>query len=96
MKFSVLLAMTCLAGCSGATTEFVGSTGISIELNGSSYTVYRKDDQVEVVRTGFVWKPNIMSVADESVYAIEEVTGCRVADSSLIGDAAVQRARISC
>ena len=96
MKYAIVLILMCLTACSGPTVAFMGAQGTSIDVNGSTYTIYRKDNRIESVRTGPDWRPNLISVAADSIYAIESVTGCKVADGTFDGDAAVQRARVRC
>jgi len=67
-----------------------------ISVNGSRFTIFRKDDRVEVYRTSAAVLPRRSQVFADAGQAIRETTGCDVVQGSLTGDVALMKAELDC
>ncbi len=65
-------------------------------VEGSTFSVHRRENWVEVYRTSFEPLPRIPVILGRARIAIEETTRCKVVEGSLSGDQAIQRAKIDC
>lgn len=96
-NISVLLILAFLsAACSGPGVQMMGVSGQEVTVEGSVFTVYVKGNAAEAVRTSFEFPARIGIVFPRARIAIEQVSGCRIPDGNLHGDAALIRARIVC
>ncbi|WP_194094181.1 hypothetical protein [Marivivens aquimaris] len=93
--FLILIVVT-LASCSGSTLPYSGIEPVEVALDGSTFHVYRKGEDVEVVRTGASGIWSLQQVAGLTAQAVYLTTNCRIAEGTLSGDAAVQHARLNC
>ncbi|WP_423988299.1 hypothetical protein [Halocynthiibacter sp.] len=84
------------AACSGPGVRMMGVSGQEVTVEGSLFTVYIKGNAAEAVRTSFEFPARISTVFPRARIAIEQVSGCRIPDGNLHGDAALIRARIVC
>lgn len=94
MRYAVLFLL--LAACSGPSLAFRNAETQAVEVGGSTFTVHRLGDRVEVHRTGFEWLPSKAGVFRRSVTAIRLTTGCGIAAGTLEGDQSIQRAELVC
>ncbi len=98
MRFGVpaVSAMVLLAACASPSVQYLGSEGVPVDVGASRYTVFRKGDNVQVIRTNPVLLPNRNQVFTEAALAIHRATGCDVRRNSLTGDQAVINAQLDC
>lgn len=89
-----LMCIIGVGGCSAPTYRYLGQEAQTVTRGDLDFTVRRKEDSVEVVRTGFVYKPQQVDIAVAMRSAAEEVTGCTMKDGSFSGDVAVGEFKI--
>ncbi|MDE9451445.1 hypothetical protein J3R80_13305 [Aliiroseovarius sp. Z3] len=65
-------------------------------VEGSTFSIHRRENWVEVYRTSFEALPRIPVILARAEIAIEQATGCKVVEGSLSGDQTIQRAEIDC
>lgn len=94
---AILFALSLpLAGCDSPSPRFAGAERHEVRVGGSTFTVFRKDDEVEVYRTSMEVLPRLSVVLANAQTAIVQGTGCAVREGSLTGDPALIRARLNC
>jgi len=85
-----------LAACDSPSPRMMSGERQEVAISGSTFTVYRKGTEVEVYRTSPEMLPRLSEVFAKAEQAIRQTTGCAVKDGSLVGDAALIRARLDC
>lgn len=97
MKSLSLLALVCLiAGCSSPTLGFFGAEFREVQMNGLTFSIFRKEDSVQVIRTGFATFQQQRQMRQMFVEVVESTTNCAVILSSMSGDVAVFNADVAC
>ena len=102
MKLVKIIAITgcgaLLTACDSPSPHFMPSdTSVKkVTVEGSTFSVHRRENWVEVYRTSFEALPRIPIILARSHTAIEQATACKVVEGSLSGDQAIQRAEIDC
>lgn len=93
----ILPLLLCLAACGAQPTPALfGGTRTDVVRDGRSYTVWQKDNLVEVIRLGWAAPGEHAAIRETMIALIPEVTGCRPLASSLRGDSGEMRARLTC
>ncbi len=94
----LLLALAlALAACGAQPTPLMfGAERTQVQRDGRSYVVFRKDRAVEVIRLGWASPGEHQGIRATMIALVPEVTGCRLTESSLVGDSGEMRCRISC
>ena len=59
-------------------------------------TIWQNGEMVEIYRTSPEALPRLSEVMAKAATAVEQVTGCRVREGSLVGDAALMKATLDC
>ena len=95
MKAVILLIFLAACGASPA-TEFFGATRTDITVNGRDYTVYQKDERVEVIRLGYAKRGEQQEIRATMIEIIPQVTGCKLRENTLQGDSGEMRGSLSC
>ena len=95
LPFSLAL-VGALAACASPSPRMMSGERHDIEIAGTAFTVFRKGDEVEVYRTTPELLPRMSEVFAKAEQAIRQTTGCAVEDGSLVGDAALMKARLNC
>lgn len=85
-----------LAACDTGGLGFQNAPAQHVTIDGSDFTVRRRDNEVEVLRTNSEWAVRRTGMAQKMVAAIEATTGCTIAKNSLNGDQVMARARLAC
>ncbi len=87
-----------VAACDSPSPQFMSSdTSVKkVTVEGSTFSIHRRENWVEVYRTSFEALPRIPVILSRAKIAIEQATGCQVVEGSLSGDQAIQRAEIDC
>lgn len=85
-----------LGACDSPSVAFMGATKTIVVIENSTFSVHRRDDQVEVYRTSFEMLPVREQVLRRAALAIEQATGCAVKNGSLAGDQALIKASLAC
>ncbi len=95
MKHMILLLV--LAACGAQPTPLMfGAERTQVVRDGRTYVVFKKDRAVEVIRLGWASPGEHQGIRAEMIALIPEVTGCKLTESSLVGDSGEMRGRISC
>ncbi|MCI2399755.1 hypothetical protein [Aliiroseovarius subalbicans] len=92
----LVTTLTALAGCDSPGVAFMGSEKIEVEVEGSTFSVHRRENRVEVYRTSRELLPKLGVIMGRSKIAIEQATQCKVRDGTMTGDHAIQRASLNC
>lgn len=95
---TLLTLMTFIAACDSPSPQFMSAdTSVrKVTVEGSTFSVHRRENWVEVYRTSFEALPRIPVILARAKIAIEQATNCNVVEGSLSGDQAIQRAEIDC
>ncbi|AZL60098.1 hypothetical protein EI545_15425 [Tabrizicola piscis] len=99
MKHAITLAVAAvtLAACGASPApEFFGATRTDITVNGREYTVFQKDERVEVIRLGHARRGEHQEIRATMIELIPKVTGCKLRDASLQGDSGEMRGSLQC
>ncbi|MEF3048811.1 hypothetical protein [Pseudotabrizicola sp. L79] len=64
--------------------------------DGRAYTVFQKEERVEVIRLGYARRGEHEAIRATMIALIPDVTGCKLVESSLQGDSGEMRGRLSC
>ncbi|WP_421702542.1 hypothetical protein [Aliiroseovarius sp.] len=89
----ILLALT---ACDSPTPGMARGEKTEVTIDGSRFSVYRRDDRVEVIRTSREWLPDRTEYRAKAQMAIRQATGCKVRGNSFDGDQAMAKARLNC
>jgi hypothetical protein len=96
-----VLSLLFLAAC-GATPapDMFGATRTEVTRGGLTFVVFQQGSEVEVVRMGYLRRPERSPVPALMAEAAEEATGCRVIANSMTtkipGDTGVARFALDC
>lgn len=91
------LALLVLLGCDSPSVAVQDVAATRLTLGGHVFSVRVEGAYVEAIRVNPVWPPpSAASVTALAVEAMERVSGCTVKPKSVKGDAAIQKARLSC
>lgn len=93
---AILAFAASLAGCASPSPRMMSGDRHEIVIAGTAFTVFRKGDEVEVYRTSPQMLPSRSEVFAKAEKAIRRATGCAVQDGSLVGDAALMKAKVTC
>jgi hypothetical protein len=99
MKHALTLAVAAitLAACGASPApEFFGATRTDITVNGRDYTVFQKDERVEVIRLGHARRGEHQEIRATMIELIPKVTGCKLREASLQGDSGEMRGSLQC
>jgi hypothetical protein len=92
-----LIPLIFLAACGASPApEFMGGTRSDVTVNGRDYTIFQKDERVEVIRLGYAKRGEHQEIRATMIELIPEVTGCRLRESTLEGDSGEMRGSLSC
>ena len=95
-KFLPMLLLGALAACDSPSVTFMGTQKTIVEIDGTRFSVHRREDRVEVYRTSFEVLPKRAEVFAKAEMAIEQATGCKLRKGTLEGDQALLTARLAC
>lgn len=91
--------LICLAALGACNTPPLGYAGIDperVSIGKSTFDVRLKDGQAQAIRINSEFAPNLNYVAPRARAAMEQVSGCKVADGSMVGDSIVISADLDC
>lgn len=92
-----LIPLIFLAACGAQPTPLMfGAERTEITRNGRHYVVFKKEKTVEIIRLGYAQRAEFPGIRADMVALIPEVTGCRLVEATLQGDAGEMRGRINC
>ena len=96
MRPIVLCLMLLLAACDSPAPRFMGAERFEVSRDGRNYVLYRKGNEVEVIRMGYARRKEHREIHATMIDLIGVVTGCRPVPSTIQGDSGEIRARITC
>lgn len=91
-----LLVALLLSACASPSPEFFGASKTAVTIDGRAFTVFRRDNRVQVIRHGYAAPAAQRGIPEQMLRAVAEATGCRPLGDSFIGDSGERRGRISC
>jgi len=92
-----LTALLFLAACGAQPApQMWGADRSDVTRDGRNYTVFQKDNLVEVIRLGWASPGEHQAIRAAMIELIPEVTGCRLVPSTLQGDSGEMRGRVTC
>ena len=91
---TVLILPICLAACDSPSLAFIGASTERVSVGGSEFTVRRRGERAEAVRTSREILPSRSGTQAKARQAIEIATGCGVKEIG--GDVSIQLARLDC
>lgn len=98
MRYALLFVL--LTGCGASPApQFFGAERFDITLQKIDFTVFLKDEDVEVIRLGYLAKAQRAPVPQLMRDAVEQTTGCRLIGElvpGLPGDTGEARGRVKC
>lgn len=95
MKAFILLLALAACGAQPA-PQMWGAERHDVTRDGRHYTVFQKGRQVEIIRLGWATRGQHQAIRATMIELIQEVTGCRLVESTLQGDSGEMRGRVSC
>lgn len=90
----VLFLPLCLAACDSPSLAFAGAPATRVSVGGSDFSVRRRGDRAEAIRTSREAFPSRSGTQAKARRAIGIATGCRIKEIG--GDASIQLARLDC
>ncbi|MFZ7092496.1 hypothetical protein [Primorskyibacter sp. 2E233] len=94
MRFLLLSLILVLCACDSAGPGFRGADKVQVDYEGSRFTLRRRGDVVEAVRTSPEFIPRFEAVARRAAIAAQIETGCHA--SWVEGDPAMMLIGLSC
>lgn len=92
-----LIPLIFLAGCGASPApQFFGAQRTDVTVDDRNYTVYQKDEQVEVIRLGYAGRGEHQEIRATMIEMIPKVTGCKLRENTLKGDSGEMRGSLSC
>ncbi len=95
MKALILVLVIAACGAQPTPTMW-GATRTDVTRDGRQYTVFQKDRQVEIIRLGYAKRGEHQAIRAVMIALIQEVTGCRLVETTLQGDSGEMRGRVAC
>lgn len=93
----IFLCSLALAACDSPSVSVTGQAPVQIAAGGHVFSVRVRDSYAESIRTDAAWPPpKSAEIVPLAIEAMERVSGCTVRKASVRGDAAIQKARLSC
>lgn len=94
MRWFMFLCL--LAACNTPTQRFSAQPVKTIQVGKSTFDVRVLGSEAQAIRTNMEYAPNWRFTAGRFLIAIEQTTGCTVAQKSLRGDQVVMEAALVC
>lgn len=92
-----LILVLAFAACGAQPTPNMwGAERFDVVRDGRHYTVFQKGRQVEIIRLGWASRGEHQGIRATMIDLIQEVTGCRLVESTVQGDSGEMRGRLSC
>lgn len=83
-----------LAACGSPSLSMAGANRAQVDVGGMTFGVHYRGSQAEVLRLNREWRPSWAEVSQNATIAVQQVTGCRVAQ--ITGDPALMKATLDC
>ncbi len=94
MHRALLLAPLLLTACDSPSLSMAGANSAQVEVGGMTFGVHYRGSRAEVLRLNRQWRPSYAEVSANARIAVQQVTGCRVAQ--ITGDPAIMKATLDC
>ncbi|MEM6823926.1 MAG: hypothetical protein AAF566_02340 [Pseudomonadota bacterium] len=94
-KVAIVALTALVAACGTPSSRFMGAEVGAYEVDGMTFRVFRRADEVELLRSGG-GLPRKSHVFLGAIVAIEAATGCPVRPRSMKGDQALITAAVDC
>lgn len=91
-----LTALAVLCACASPSPQFFGATRSDVTVDGRSFTVFREDTRVQVIRHGNARAAARADIPAQMLRAVAQATGCTPIETSFQGDSGERRGRIRC
>jgi len=92
-----LFLLLALAACGAQPApQMWGAERSDVSRGGRDYVVFQKGSQVEIIRLGWASRGQHQQIRADMIALIPQVTGCRLAPSTLKGDSGEMRGRMAC
>lgn len=96
-RIAVLIGgIAMLTACDMPHPAFSGAEKQVVTVEGSTFSIYRRADWVEVYRTSFEALPRPEDVQRKARVAIMQATGCDIQPGTMTGDQALMRVQLDC
>lgn len=92
----LLPALALLCACASPSPQFFGASRSDVTIDGRSFTVFREDTRVQVIRHGYARAAARPDIPEQMLRAVAQATGCTPIESSFQGDSGERRGRIRC
>lgn len=96
VRFFAAVVIIAVSACDSPSPRLMRGERHTLEVDGSTFTVWRRGEEVEVYRTSVEFMPRMSEVFAKAETAIRQATGCAVVPGSLAGDAALMVAELDC
>lgn len=96
MLLRLLPALALLCACASPSPQFFGATRSDVTIDGRSFTVFREDTRVQVIRHGYARASARPDIPAQMLRAVAQATGCTPIETSFQGDSGERRGRIRC
>jgi hypothetical protein len=89
-----------LSACASPAPGFLGAERHDVTLGGIRFAVFRRADEAEVIRLGYLRRPDRADVPELMMQAAERATGCHAIPNSMVtnfpGDTGEARIALDC
>jgi hypothetical protein len=92
----LLPALALLCACASPSPQFFNASRQDVVIDGRSFTVFRKDNRVQVIRHGYARSAERPDIPAQMLRAAAQATGCTPIETSFQGDSGERRGRIRC
>lgn len=96
----ILAIVALISACASPAPEMFGASRSEVSMDGIRFVVFHQGDRAEVIRMGYLSRPDRARVPALMAAAAERATGCRVRQGSvrtrLPGDTGEARMRLDC
>ena len=96
MRKTLLLPLILAACGASPAPEFFNAKRADVTRDGRQYTVFYTEKRVEVIRLGYATRGEHQGIRSDMIALIPQVTGCKLAESTLQGDSGEMRGSIRC
>ncbi|MEH7827522.1 hypothetical protein [Gemmobacter denitrificans] len=91
------LLILILAACGAQPSPLMfGAQRFDTVVEGRSYTLFKKDNRVEVIRLGWADPEEHPRIRATMFDLVPKLTGCSIVPSTLQGDSGAMRGRVTC
>ena len=94
MHRAPILALLLLAACDSPSLSMAGANRAQVDVGGMTFGVHYRGTTAEVLRLNRQWRPSYAEVSANARIAVQQVTGCRVAE--ITGDPSILKATLDC